>query len=644
MGLEDLKKFITSVNIADSLEDSKLSEIGSKVIEGYKIDLESRSDFDKINEEAMKLATQIFEKKNFPWDNAANIKYPLITVASIQFASRAMPEIIPNSGLVKMKIIGADPGGLKRKRGERVVEYMNYQLTEEMVEWLDGTDKMLHVLPIIGTCFRKMYFDKVLGRITSKFLTCDDVVVHMKAESLLTARRISHKIYKYSNDIYEYTTAGIWKEYDFGVAKSEDNDDSAPHLFIEQHRWLDLDDDGYEEPYVVTVHEETGNVVRIAARYDDDDVYAINGKLVKITPIEYFIKYSFIPNPNAGFYDVGFGTLLYPINSSINSVINQLIDAGTLSNTGGGFVSRGIRLKSGAVSFAPGEWKKIDSLTQDLRGSILPLPVREPSQTLFQLLGLLINAGNDISSIQNAMKGEKPGENVSAATVLALIEQGLKVFGGIYARIHRALSNEYKMLYKLNQKFLDHTHYFNIIDPEEGQNERMVLQSDFNVKDHDIKPSADPSLSLEVQKTARAQALMEISGRPGLNEDEITKSYLEAIKSPSEIFYIPPEKRDNKPDPKVEELYAKLDFEKERVELEKQEAHLKRLEIFAKIEDLRANAILKIAKAEAEEQGTQLQEYKIFVDELGVRMKGLMADMPARKEGGNNVRSESVRS
>lgn len=638
MGLEDIKKFISSVNIADSLEDSKLSEIGNKVIEGYNIDLASRSEFDKINEDAMKLATQVFEKKTFPWNNAANVKFPLITVASIQFASRAMPEIIPNSGLVKIKVIGKDPLGLKRKRGERVVEYMNYQLTEEMVEWLDGTDKMLHVLPIIGTCFRKMYFDKVLGRITSKFLTCDNIVVNMKAESLSTARRISHKFYKYSNDIYEYTSAGIWKEYDFGVAKSEDNDEAAPHLFIEQHRWLDLDNDGYEEPYIVTVHEETKNVVRILARYDDDDVYAINGKLVKITPIEYFIKYSFIPNPNTGFYDIGFGSLLYSMNSSINSIINQLIDAGTLSNTGGGFISRGIRLKSGVVSFSPGEWKKIDSLSQDLRGSILPLPIREPSQTLFQLLGLLINAGNDISSIQNAMKGEKPGENVSAATVYALIEQGMKVFGGIYARVHRSLTNEYKLLYKLNQKFLDHIHYFNVVDPE--KTEQMVLQSDFDVKDHDIKPSADPSLSLEVQKTARAQALMEISGRPGVNEDEITKNYLEAIKSPPEIFFVPPEKRDNKPDPQVEELYAKLDFEKERLELEKQEAHLKRLEIFAKIEDLRANAILKIAKAEAEEIGSQLEEYKIFIDELGIRMKALMGS--SQSEGVKNGATREI--
>ena len=634
MGLEKLKEYIESVNIADSLSDDKLSQIGAKVVEGYEIDLNSRSDFDAINIESMKLAKQVFERKTFPWDNAANVKYPLITVAAIQFASRAMPEIVPNSGVIKIKIVGKDPGGLKRARGERVTEYMNYQLTEEMVEWLDGTDKLLHVLPIIGTCFRKMYFDSLLKRVVSKFLTCDDVVVHAKAESLLTARRISHKFYKYSNDIYELSASGIWKEYEFGAAQSEDNDESAPHLFIEQHRWLDLDEDDYEEPYIVTVHKETMRVVRIVARYDDEDIYAINGKLIKITPIEYFIKYSFIPNPDAGFYDIGFGSLLYPINSSINTVINLLLDAGTLSNTGGGFLSKGIRIKSGSVSFKPGEWKKTESLSQDLRTGIFPLPVREPSQVLFQLLGLLVSAGNDISSIQNAMKGEKPGENVSAATVLALIEQGLKVFGGIYARVHRSLGNEYKMLYKLNEKYLEPTHYFNIIDSD-TQEQRAVMKDDFNYKDHDIKPSADPSLSLEVQKTARAQALMEISGRPGLNEDEVTKNYLEAIKVPSEQFFVLPENRDNKPDPKIEEIYAKLDFEKNRLKIEQDRAHLQRLEIFARIEDLRAGAILKIAKAEAEEMGPQLEEYKVFVQELGVKMQALR-NQDAQSTGENS--------
>jgi len=631
--LDNLQKAIDSDNIAEGVEDTILSNIGDKVTRGYDLDLASRSEFDELNKEAMKLAKQVYEKKNFPWENAANVRYPLITVASIQFASRAMPEIVPNSNIVKVKIVGEDKQGIKRDRGERVAAYMNYQLTEEMPEWLDGTDKMLHVLPIIGTCFRKVYFDTLLGRVTSKFLTCDDVVVHSKAETLSTARRVTHKFYKYPNDIYELTAAGVWKDCELGLAPSEDNEDDPPHLFLEQHGWYDLDEDGYEEPYIFTVHKESGKVVRIVARFNDEDVYSKNGKLIKIVASEYFVKYSFIPNPDAGFYDIGFGALLHPINSSINTVINQLIDAGTLANMGGGFLSRGIRLRAGDSAFKPGEWKKVDTMAQDLRAGVMPLPIREPSQTLFQLLGLLISAGNDISSIQNAMKGEKPAENVSAATVLALIEQGLKVFGGVYSRIHRAFGKEYKILYKLNERYLEPTHYFNITDvAEEGQ--RRIMSEDFNLKDHDIVPSADPALSLEVQKTARAQALMELSGRPGINEDEITKNYLEAIKAPEDLFYIPPEARDNKPDPKTEEIYAKLDMESDKVEMEKDRAELEKLEIFARIEDLRANAILKIAKAESEEEGIQLEGYKAFIQELGVRMQGLRNPNQQQKDGG----------
>ena len=608
--IRKLQGFIDSNNIAAGMKKEDLDKIGADAMRGYQIDLESRSDTDKINKEAMKLAKQTYEEKTFPWPNAANIKYPLITVASIQFASRSLPELVPDETIVNVKVIGNDEGGEKEKRGERVSKYMDFQLTEEIDNWMDGTDRLLHALPIVGTCFRKIYYDSLLGRVASKFLTYDDVVVNAKAENLKSARRASHKVRKYNNYVTEMVNAGLWLDHDLGRAPSEDADDDAPHLFIEQHKWLDLDDDGYKEPYIVTVHSETSQVMRVVARYDVDSLVLKAGVLVRIEPIQYFVKYPFIPNPDGGFYDIGFGTLLYPINSSLNTTINQLLDSGTLANTGGGFTARGVKLRAGAMTFKPGEWKPVDVMGGDLRAGILPLPKKEPSQVLFSLLGMLITAGKDISSVQEAMSGQKPGENVSEGTVVALIEQGLKVFSGIYKRIYRSFSEELKLIYRLNSKYLHEEQYIAVLDEK-------VKREDFNTKGFDISPSADPQFSLDAQRVAKAEALMKISGRPGLNEDEVTKKYLKAIKAPNNVYILPEKRPQPQPSPEME----KIKLERDKFDIEAKEANLRRMKLFAEIEELRARAIQHIAKAEAEEEGLQLESYKTFIENLGTKMK-----------------------
>lgn len=615
MDTKKIEQFISSANIAADIKKDTLAEIGESVVTGYEIDLESRSGVDKINKEAVDLANQTYEKKNFPWPDAANIKYPLITVAAIQFASRAFPELVPDETIVNAKIIGRDEQGEKEERARRVGQYMDYQLTEEIGGWLDDTDRLFHVLPIVGTCFRKVYYDSLLGRVATEFLSYDDVVVNAKVKNLKEARRTSHRFYKYNNYALEMAAADLWLDQDLGNAPSEDSDEDAPHLFIEQHRWLDLDDDGYEEPYIVTVHKESSQVMRIVARYDADSLVLKAGKLVRINPIQYFVKYPFIPNPAGNFYDIGFGTLLYPINSSINTLINQLLDGGTLANTGGGFLGRGLRLTKGDVRFAPGEWKQTDIMASDLKAGIVPLPIREPSQVLFSLLGLLISAGRDISSVQEAMSGEKPGENVSAATVTALIEQGLKVFSGIYKRIYRSFTEELKLIYKLNAKFLNEKHYVDVLDED-------VNKSDFDIKSCDIAPSADPLFTLEAQRVGKAEALMKISGRQGLDEDRITAQYLKAIKAPPDMLLPPDARPPERPDPDME----KIKLERDKFGLEVQTANLQRMKLFAEIEDLRARALSYIAKAEAEEEGAQLASYKAFVDDLGAKTQAMRTE------------------
>ena len=694
--IQQLYDFAEEINLAEYLEkEVELKTIGNLVVNGYNIDCESRSAFDEENEKIMSLVNQIQQVKNTPWPNAANVKLPIITEASIQFGSRAFPELIPSDQIVKTKKFGVHNNvadDAKVRRGERVQAYMNYQLTEEMPDWIDDMDTLLHVIPALGGAVKKVYYDNVLDRVQSDFLTFKDVVANININSFKTASRITHKRYLDRNAYLENVNAGLWKDDDdiwcgttpsalldddsYAKKKALDNDDpdafyneleqdeyfdgedvsseqsydeygemveSKQHLFLEQHRYLDLDGDGYMEPYIVTVHNDTGIVVRIVARFNalnvkveplekrslpangditvDDMSDAsiaqddVNPKLrfLRIEPIHHFVKYPFIPNPNGGFYDIGFGRLLLPLNEACNALVNQLLDAGTASNSGGGFLARGIRIKGGVVKTIPGEWVPTGTPAGELKNGIVPFPTQVPSQVLFSLLGLLMESARSVSSVSDAMSGQKPGENVSAPTVMALIEQGMKVFSGIYKRQFRAMSEELQMMYRLNGETLDEKKYFEVVDPAM---EGVVGREDFSNKGYDIQPTADPNISMDIQRIARAQGLMALSGRPGMIEDEITKRSILAMKeNPQEFMYSkdnPPPQQP--PDPKVEEMYAKLDLEKDKLDLEREQFEQEKINSrakgmldFAKTDEVRENE----KKIEAEREKIMAETKKI---------------------------------
>ena len=224
---------------------------------------------------------------------------------------------------------------------------------------------------------------------------------------------------------------------------------------IEQHLYLDLDGDGYQEPYVAIVHKASKQLLRLVPRFFTSSIeFSKDDKILSIKAEQYFTKYPFIPSPDGGFYDLGFGVLLGPLNSSINTIINQLIDAGTMANTAGGFLGRGIKIKGGNSSFAPNEWKPVESSGDDLRKSIVPLPVREPSQVLFTLLSLLINYGERIGGSVDILVGQNPGQNTPAETSRTMAEQGMKIFSGIFKRTYRSLRDEFRKQYRLNHLYL----------------------------------------------------------------------------------------------------------------------------------------------------------------------------------------------
>ena len=320
MRIEDL---IGQTNIASLLDDERLGKIASEVDTGYEIDKESLSQWNIKNVEAMKLAEQVWEQKSVPFQGSANVKYPGISIASIQFAARAYPEFVRGTDIVRGMVVGEDPDGQKAARALRVGQHMSYQCINEMTEWEEDTDKLLTHLPILGTAFKKTYFSNILQRNVSEFKRATDVIINHGAKSMETAPRMTEQFTLYPNEIEERIRSGVFVNWDYGTATSgkdekevNTQDPHQEHLFYEQHTLIDLDNDDYKEPYIVTYHKDTQKAVRIVARFKFPGIkYGMKDRIRKITADEYYTKFSFMPSISGSIYDTGFGNgLLLPIN------------------------------------------------------------------------------------------------------------------------------------------------------------------------------------------------------------------------------------------------------------------------------------------------------------------------------------------
>lgn len=575
-----------SKNYAKGMDEDKLLEIGDKCKQGFEIDLNSRAEWDDALEDWMELASQHRDRKHYPWTNASNVKYPLVTTAAMQFSARAYPALIPSNGkVVNAKVVGKDPTGEKLSRADRVSAFMSYQFMNEIEGWEESMDKMLMMLPIVGCVFKKTWYDKTQDTVCSKPVHPKNFVVNYWAESIETAERTSEIIEMAPRILKEKQNSEEFLDVDVGPAQPMDGretngytstDSTTPHTLIEQHTFLDLDDDGYEEPYIVTFHLASGKVLSIYRRHTLEDVMTNDdGKLIRIKPTVMYTKFGFVPNPNGSFYDIGFGVLLGPINESVNTLINQLIDAGTLNNLQAGFIGKSLKIKMGEASFSPGEWKPVNAGADDLRKQIVPLPTKEPSNVLFQLMGSLITSGKELASVAEIFTGKMPGQNTPATTTMATVEQGMKVFTAVYKRIYRALDSEFRKVYKLNKTYLDPEHYVAIIDTTVGPD-------DFSEKDFDIYPGADPSATSQTEKLMKAQGLMEILPLiPGLMDPiKVISRVLEAQEQPNwqELFsqevqasgQLPPPP----PDPKLMAIQAKVQADQQKASMDMQQKQM----------------------------------------------------------------------
>ena len=649
-----------SPNLCDRFSDDDLQKIGEWCHECYERDLQTREHWYRRSEGALELAMQVQEDKTFPWANCSNIIFPLVTIAALQFHARAYPVIISGNNVVRCEPVGNDPAGIDKVRADKISRHMSWQVLEQDTCWEEGMDRGLLNLAIVGCGFKKSYFDAGLGHNVSEYVQAKDLVFDYWAKSIESGVTKTHVIPLYRNEIHSRVKAGAYRDIlgeswyiadasiptnplrdkqdqRDGLNRPQSNH-NTPFTMLEQHCWLDLDGDGYAEPYIVTFEEASHCVVRIVARFDREaDVQrTARGDIIKIRAWEYFTKLPFIPSPDGGALDIGFGTLVGPLNESVNSAINQLFDAGTLSNTAGGFLGRGAKIRGGVYEFSPFSWERVDSTGDDLRKSIFPLPVREPSDVMFKLLGLIIDYTDRISGSTDISVGVNVGQNTPAETARTMNENGQRIYTAIFKRIWRGMKREFEKLYELNSVYLPASVAF-------GSGGTRIGREDYRGPAAAVRPFADPHVSTAGERYTRAMALKQLSvGNPAYNVDEVEIEVLRSIgiEDPGRYYMgaanapePPPDVRIQVEQIRTQRDMQKLEFEKQKFVLTLQEqAKLNNV----KIAEIQAKVIKIYEEGRAIPEKQRIEAFRASMELIREENKNLESQMKSIMEIGRN--------
>lgn len=627
------------VNIASELSEEKLLEIGNRVAYGFQEDLSSQSEWLSDVKRVIELSTLKSHKKSTPLSNSANVKMPIITKACYEFSSRAYPEIINDGKLVKGRVLGYDIDGEKQKQADRVAEWMNYQLLFENEDWELETDRLLVLVALIGFICKKTYYDPIRKIIKSVLCDWEDLIINAEVKSLSDARRVTHVIHQHTSDLVSAKAAKVFLAAPIEELIELHKGDtlSKPNALLEQHCYLDLDGDNYEEPYIVTSLKETNKVVRIAPRYTEKSLekdLKDSDNLAFITAIQLFTDYHFLVSPKGKFHSVGFGILMLHLNESINSVINQLLDSGQLANMQGGYIDADFKsISSGESTHSPGQWRKIKKSAGDsLKDGIFPLTYKEPSSVLFQLLGLLIQSAKDLSSSTEVMTGSASTDNAKTGAVSALIQEGKKLVTSIQRRIYRSLTQEFRKIFTLNSIYLNEKNYAVLLDTD-----LQVSKEDFNSDLINIIPVADPNLSSDVQRSTKIQTLMAVQSLPGIDHIKVSKRILAtaSIEKPEDLMLSDKEidAQKNAPNPdaikaqaEIADMSAHVKIKNRDIDVKEKQLMLDAYRAEAEIVKLKADSILALAKAEVEDKSISLDDYRLQLDILSKHIEAIQTE------------------
>ena len=506
-------------NLAEFMEDDALNNLASELQESYDEYKSSRSDWEDGYIKGLDLLGFKYENRSEPFQGASGATHPVLAEAVTQFQALAYKELLPADGPVRTQIVGK-VDAMREQQSQRVKEFMNYQLMINMKEYEPEFDQMLFNLPLAGSTFKKVYFDSVLGRSVSKFVPAEDLVVPYSATSLEDAEAIIHVIKMSGNDLRKQQISGFYKDTDIGeptyeTSEVKDKKDKIEgvsrsvsaemHTLLECHVELDLEgfedrniqsgeETGIKLPYIVTVHDETGNVLSIRRNYGAQDPL----KKKK----EYFVHFKFLPG--LGFYGFGLIHMIGGLSRTATAALRQLLDAGTLSNLPAGFKQRGIRVRDEAQPLQPGEFRDVDAPGGNLRDAFMPLPFKEPSGTLLQLMGVVVQAGQRFASIADMQVGDG-NQSAAVGTTVALLERGSRVMSAIHKRLYQAMKCEFMLLAENFATFLPKTYPYDVVG---GQ--REIFASDFDQR-IDIIPVADPNIFSQTQRISLAQTELQMA-------------------------------------------------------------------------------------------------------------------------------------
>ena len=543
-------------NLAEDIDEFKLHEIAETVYERFDADRNSREEWESMFERGFDLLGLKLEEASEPFEGACTAVHPLLIESAVKFQSKASGELFPAGGPVKTTILGKEDEA-KIEQAQRVEEFMNYQITEQMPEYFDEFERMLFHLPIIGSAFKKVYYDASLERPVSEFVPIDQFYVSYYASNLRNADRFTHVIYRNAVDLDREMAAGMYLDVELPDASvpnptpisskintilgmSPTTDEDPQYVLLEQHCYMECEEDSeYEEgvalPYIVTMEEETRKILSIRRNYRPDDRTR--------QKIMHFVHYKFVPG--FGFYGLGLIHFLGNLTMTATAAMRALVDAGQFANLPGGFKAKGVRIVGDNDPIAPGEFKEIEATGMDLTKSIVPLPYKEPSSTLFQMLNFVTATGQKFADSTEQVISDAASYG-PVGTTMALLEASSKFFSAIHKRMHKTQKDEFKILADINHEYLPNEYPFEMPGVS-----RTIMKQDFDGR-IDIIPVSDPNIPSNAHRMMLAQMALQLAQQspPGMfNMEELNRTILNAANMPNLDQILPPKKKPVSLDP-----------------------------------------------------------------------------------------------
>ena len=625
-------------DLSEDLDEEDLRDISADVIENYNADKDSRGEWESMFERGFDLLGLKLEEGSEPFQGACTAVHPLLIESAVKFQSKATQELFPSGGPVKTQILGSSTPD-KEMQSNRVQNFMNFQLTEQMPEYFDEFERMLFHLPLIGSAFKKIYYSSTFKRPVSEFIPIDQFYVSYYATDLRNADRYTHVIYKSPVELQQDIRAGVYKDIDLpspsqlsssGFANKIDNilgispsyDSDPQYVLLEQHCYLELEEEGVACPYIVTVEEQSREVLSIRRNYEQDDPNKEKRS--------HFVHYRFVPG--FGFYGLGLIHFLGNLTMSATAAMRSLIDAGQFANLPGGFKAKGVRMVGDNEPIAPGEFKEVEATGIDLSRAIVPLPYKEPSSTLFQMLGFVTAAGQKFADSTEQVISDAASYG-PVGTTMALLEASSKFFSAIHKRLHKSQRDEFRILAKIDHDYLPEEYPYEV--PFE---DRSIFKADFDGR-IDIIPVSDPNIPSNAHRMMLANMALQMAQQspPGMfNIEELNRTILNAANMPNLEQILPPKIEPQPLDPVSDIMAVTKGLPIAAFPAQNHDAHIQVKMAYLQDPANGANPIMQRIKPVLE---SNIQEHSVlkYQEQMSGVTEQMMQQVPAEQQGQPSV-------